>query len=448
MRSFRLALVCLVLVTVGALVTIRTLSSQWLPALLLAGGGAVMGALELARRMEASCRLLSAAARRGGVVSASLAPKLFLEEFRDVAFALGSAEERSRRSLETMEEERLWFERILASLPMGVLVLGRDGGIRYANPPLGLLLRDTPREGQPFQRLVRDPGFSALLEQALEGEEGQCGLILRGEDVRYLAARAVPAASGGALAVLSDVTERHLLEEAKKAFIADAGHELQTPLAVVRAAGELLLEAGLRDEQGRVLVVRILEQQERMSDLVDDMLLLSRLEAESGFPIDTDEAVDLAEVVRAALEETELHPLAAKIAWDVELPEAAPFRGWREGLVRSVRNLLDNAVKYTRERFNEEEGGRVSLRLFEEKEMWCIAVEDNGVGIPARLRERIFERFHRGDASRTRQAWGKGGYGLGLSIVKRVMDLHRGQVRLAPREEGSLFLLLLPFRTL
>ena len=437
MKNIKYVLVLLAILSLGAFFAVRVLTAQWLPAVILGGGGAVGGAWWLGRRLEQSCRLLAAAGRSGGIDPSALASRVFLEELRDVAFALGSAEERWRRRMDVLESERLRFEEILASLPVGVLVLDRDGGIRYANPPLAALLRDTPREGEPFQRLVRHPDLHTLLEGALKGEAGDRLIVLRGEERRYLAVRGVPVASGGSVAVLSDVTERHALEESRKAFVADAGHELQTPLAVVRAAAELLLEESTLGEEDRLLVSRVLAQQERMSTLVDDLLLLSRLEMDSALPIDTDEELDLAEVARGALETARIHPLGEHIAWRAELPDHAPCRGWREGILRSLGNLLDNAVKYTRERFGDTDGGLVVLRLFCEDHAWCFEVEDNGIGVPPRLRGAIFEPFRRGDASRTRQIWGKGGYGLGLAMVKKVMELHGGQVCLGTEERGE-----------
>ncbi len=456
MRNFKGTLVLLVVLALGAFALVRVLTGQWLPAVLLGAGGAVGVAWGLGRRLEESCLFLAAAGRSGGVDPAALASRLLLEEFRDVAFALGSAEERWHRRENALEAERRRFEEILTSLPVGVLVLNREGGIRYANSPLAALLREIPREGEPFQRLVRDPELHTLLEGALEGREGERQILLRDGARRVLAVRGVPMASGGSMAVLSDVTERHRLEESRRAFVADAGHELQTPLAVVRAAGELLLESPTLGEEERSLVVRVLAQQERMSTLVDDLLLLSRLEMDHALPMDTDEEVDLAEVARGALESARIHPLGEKISWRGEWPERAPVRGWGEGLSRSVRNLLDNAAKYTRARFGDGEGGHVTLRLFREEDAWCLEVRDNGVGVPPQLREAIFDPFRRGDPSRARNGWGQGGYGLGLAMVKKVMELHGGEVRLVAAtpegsagdggdvSEGACFLLRLP----
>jgi two-component system phosphate regulon sensor histidine kinase PhoR len=101
-------------------------------------------------------------------------------------------------------------------------------------------------------------------------------------------------------------------------------------------------------------------------------------------------------------------------------------------------------VKYTWERYGNNPGGSIRVSLELREDAWAFSVRDNGVGVPPRLRERIFERFQRGESSRVRGEWGKGGYGLGLAIVKRTAELHGGRILLDPAEEGSSFTLLLP----
>jgi two-component system phosphate regulon sensor histidine kinase PhoR len=244
------------------------------------------------------------------------------------------------------------------------------------------------------------------------------------------------------VAVLSDLTERHRMEEAKSAFVADASHELQTPLTVIRAATELLMEDSLPDEDRHRFLQRIVEQQERMTALVEDLLLLSRLE--SGIPVERTEKVDLASLLSSLLEGARMAPESEKLRWEASLPGSADVRGRCEELRRAFGNLIDNAVKYTLRRFGTESGGHIRLSLEPKDSGWLFSIEDNGVGIPPAMIERIFERFQRAEAHRSRNNAEKGGYGLGLSIARRVAESHKGWIRVESPGEGAKFTLWLP----
>lgn len=412
-------------------------------ALLLAAAASLFLGTLFLRQLVQPIQALVKAVNKGGPISLPPLPVRPSAEVQELALALKNMAERNEQILQQLQEERTYLERILASLPVGVLVVNREGKIRYENPPLGKLLRMPSQKGHPFQGVLRSPELVELLEDALRGRDGTCNVVLR-EEQRFLLAQAVSVA-GGAIAVLQDMTERHLLEESRKAFVADAGHELQTPLTIIRAAAELLLEEGSSENQ-RSYLERILEQQERISALMDDLLLLSRLDSGTAVPLDLTEEVDLAELCRVAREEAALHPLAEHLEWEVDLPESAPFTGWSEGLLRCVTNLLDNAVKYTAGRFEANPGGKISLRMVRDDllQAWRIVVADNGIGIPETMRHCIFERFRRGDASRVRNGKAKGGYGLGLAIVKRMAELHGGSVLLEESDEGAAFTIVLP----
>ncbi len=410
-------------------------------ALITAGGLALLGGIWAARVLVRPLVELARSAREG--VPPVLSPGRWgvTEEVADLARGLREFLDKRTEVEEVLREERTWLQLILASLPVGVLVVNREGEIRYANPPLGALLRREPRQGDPFQGLLREPRMVECVEQALRGEPGSESVTLRDEESARILVQSAPA-SCGAVAVFQDVTEQHRLEEARRAFVADAGHEFQTPLTVIRAATELLFEKASEEDQQ--YLQRILDQQERMTELVDDLLLLSRLEAEKSLSHQMKEDIDLAEIAASAVASAQILPRAEHIQWDLQLPREAPYFGWREGLVRCLSNLLENAVKYTWERYDSNPGGSVRVSLDLREDVWAFSVRDNGVGVPPRLRERIFERFQRGEPSRSRGEWGKGGYGLGLAIVKRTAELHGGSILLEPLEEGSSFTLVLP----
>ncbi|MCF7935768.1 MAG: PAS domain-containing sensor histidine kinase [Synergistales bacterium] len=412
-------------------------------ALLAAAGAAVLFGEIAARRITKPINALARAASQGRAVALSPGTALPDAEIRELETALRGMAERYEDTMRELEEERAYLEHILASLPVGVLVVGKDDTVLYSNPPLAQLLRMEPKKGYPFQGVLRVPDLVNLLEEATQGNEGMQSVTLREEALRHIVARAVPV-RGGAVAVFQDMTERHLLEESRKNFVADAGHELQTPLAIIRAAAELLIDDVELPGDRKRFITRILEQQERMSELVDDLLFLSRVESGKALPLNLGEQIDLVEICTVAQGEVALHPLAGNILWEMELPDAAHLYGWREGLLRCVTNLLDNAVKYTHERYGADQGGRVRIVLRARPENWELQVSDNGTGIPKTQQENIFERFRRGEPARVKDSRTKGGYGLGLSIVKRVSELHGGSIALESSDAGTSFLLRFP----
>jgi two-component system phosphate regulon sensor histidine kinase PhoR len=250
----------------------------------------------------------------------------------------------------------------------------------------------------------------------------------------FFKARAIPTVTDEILVVLDDETERMRMETARKSFVADAGHEFQTPLTSISAAAELLSSMeGSTQEERAPYIEEIMRQRERMTALVDDLLLLSRLE--SGVPTCGDEPFDLTTLCREHVNDAIKSPLASGIEWSVSLPaEAFMFHGRRKEIGRSVSNLLDNAVKYTHKRFgvrrrsNPGDKGRISVSLAREDGSYVLRVSDNGVGIPPGKLSDIFGRFERAEHDRSRGGEGGGGYGLGLAIAKTAIESHGGGI--------------------
>lgn len=179
-----------------------------------------------------------------------------------------------------------------------------------------------------------------------------------------------------------------------------------------------------------------------MTGLVEDLLLLSRLE--SGVPVDRTERVDLAPLLGSLLEGARLNPDAGRLQWETALPSSAEVPGRYEELRRAFGNLIDNASKYTLRRFGDKVGGLLRVTLEPKDGGWLFTIQDNGVGIPPAMLDRIFERFQRAEAHRFRGSTEKGGYGLGLSIARRVAESHKGWIRVESPNEGARFLLWLP----
>ena len=276
-----------------------------------------------------------------------------------------------------------------------------------------------------------------LVAGAQDGEAATQTLELHGPPPRTLDITAVPLGTTeaplGTIAIVEDISERRRLEAVRKDFAANVSHELRTPIGALGVLAETLVDED-DPEVVRRLARRIMSEAERAGRLIEDLLDLSRIEA-SGVLVDT--PVDIAALITTADER--VAALAAQRAVEVlvALPEEATFvRGDERQLVSAAVNLLDNAIKYS------EPGSVVELEAAVDGRWVVISVSDQGIGIPARDLERVFERFYRVDRARSRET---GGTGLGLSIVRHVATNHGGTVDVTSREgEGSVFRLRLP----
>jgi heavy metal sensor kinase len=215
-------------------------------------------------------------------------------------------------------------------------------------------------------------------------------------------------------------------------FTADASHELRTPLSVLKLQAQSALSSGALDSNATALLRSQLEEIDALERMIEDLLTLSRLDSEP--PPRT--PVDLADLVVETVEQ--FRSMAESKGIDLQVMDltAAPVEGERSELRRVLQNLLDNALKYT------DRGGRVSVALERNGGSVRLRVRDTGAGIPASERERIFERFYRADPSRDRRT---GGAGLGLAIVVRIVEYHRGRVSVeSDLGKGSSFIVRLP----
>jgi two-component system, OmpR family, sensor histidine kinase SenX3 len=235
--------------------------------------------------------------------------------------------------------------------------------------------------------------------------------------------------------VLRDVTEARRLEAVRRDFVANASHELKTPVATIRAAAETLRDGALDDPPAARRFAEQLEREAlRLSRIVTDLLDLSRLETGS----DLEERVRIDAVVAEELKRLEPEASDAGVSIDLRADGVPSVRGSGRDLALLVRNLVDNAIRYS------PEGGQVDVTVTSDPEFVSLRVADNGAGIPSRDLSRVFERFYRVDRARSRDT---GGTGLGLSIVKHVAENHGGEVRVESElGRGTTFEVRLPTR--
>jgi two-component system phosphate regulon sensor histidine kinase PhoR len=361
------------------------------------------------------------------------------DDLRGLTNELSAITTRLRDRLDELTEERDRAGQIVDALDDGVLLLDGAGRLLVANPAARSWfgLPDDLRPGLPAQRVLGVPQVSALAEQAAEARAPVVGnLTVVFPEARTLAMRAFPLVdrgpTGRIVVTLTDITQRRRLEVLRRDFVANASHELKTPVAAVRALAETLLTALPDDpEAGRQFAERIAREAERLDVLARDLLDLSRVERGT---LDV-EPVDLVGLAKEVLGGYEDLATERRVRLRSELQQVS-MRGDRAQLGLLLSNLLDNALRHTPAK------GTVCVRLDAAESRALLQVADTGEGIPARELPRIFERFYRVDKARARQT---GGTGLGLAIVRHVAEAHGGTVRVdSELGRGSTFTVALP----
>ncbi|MHB1843289.1 MAG: sensor histidine kinase [Deltaproteobacteria bacterium] len=377
--------------------------------------------LTVSKALVRSLRTLAAAADAMTAGNLSIDARVGgSDELARLGHALERLGERLASELATIGEERDRLNAILGSMGEGVLVLGRDQRILLANPSARALL-DLSGSHRPDPTLLeagRLPALHALATRALGGERPADELAL--PDGRQLLVRGTPLAGTGAVLVLHDLTDIRRLEAVRRDFVANVSHELRTPLAAIRGYAETLIDGGTEDPvRAREFSEVIQRHAERLGRLLDDLLELSRLE--SGHRPLAREPVSCVDAGASVLEI--IGPKATRRGVQLEnaLPDDSPVLGDRDAIEQVLLNLLDNAVKFT------PAGARVILSATpaNDPSRLRILVSDEGIGIDASHLPRLFERFYRVDAGRSRET---GGTGLGLAIVKHLVQALGGEV--------------------
>jgi signal transduction histidine kinase len=339
------------------------------------------------------------------------------DEVGDLARALRTMEEDLGTRLADLEHERSETAALIGAMVEGVVACDARGRVTTLNPAARQLLGVTPQEGMPSAlELFRNRAGREAVERTLAGSTTAALEVEADGRAMLLSGRAL--AGGGAVFVIHDVTEMKRLEKVRRDFVGNVSHELKTPLTVVRGYAETLLNDDPPPEQRRRFLETMLANARRMQHLVDDLLDLSRIESGAWRPELADVPLEpLVAEVWASLREA---AAAARLEFQATVaPEAASVRADPEALRQVLLNVLDNALRYTGT------GGRIEVRAAREEEWLRIEVRDTGVGIPGEHLPRIFERFYRVDAARSREL---GGTGLGLAIVKHLVEAHGGRV--------------------
>lgn len=324
---------------------------------------------------------------------------------------------------------------LIMALPGLVVLLGPSGEVRYASPPanqLGLARR---------QRLAFDEVSDVAREARERGGEVVRELSLRRPPLRKgivdLRVRAVPGIQACTLLLIEDTTEENLVATVRRDFIANASHELKTPVGAISLLSEALMSATEDHAAVEHFALRLHTESARLSSLINDVIDLSRLQ--EAMPLAEAQPVPIDAVVAAAVDYIQAAAEAKEIEIVVGGSPGLVVMGLQEQLETALRNLLANAVSYS------PSNTRVAVGVRRSADAAEIAVKDQGIGIDDEEQVRIFERFYRVDAARTRVT---GGTGLGLAIVRNVCRNHGGDVAVwSVRDEGSTFTMRLPLHS-
>lgn len=366
------------------------------------------------------------------------------DELGELAGALDALADELQRRIGQLENERAEVQTLIDSMAEAVLAFDTDGTLRRANPAAHAIFSLAPdAHGLLPEAVARRPDFLALVARALEGE------TIRPTEVafnnRHLLASAHPLPAGGAVLVFLDVSELRRLEGVRRDFVANASHELKTPLTAIRGYSETLLDEELPAGLRRQFAETVRTNAERLQRIVDDLLDLSRLEA-GAWQVQT-ERVAIEEVARDAWAAVDSHSGGKRIRFSVQIEPASGYVAADASALRQIFiNLFSNACRYT------PAGGEITLHArrvssgpdlpeqgrVEPQRQWraarevrsqqprvLIEVTDTGSGIPSQHLPRIFERFYRVDPARSRI---EGGTGLGLAIVKHLVEAHGGEI--------------------
>ncbi len=326
------------------------------------------------------------------------------------------------------------FQQVATAMPEGVVIIDEDDRMRWFNPKAELhFALDLSRDrGQPITHLVRQPQFAAYVR----GENYREPLLLKPTLERdlSLSVQLVPYGDRQKLLISRDITRWEKLETMRRDFVANVSHELRTPLTVISGFLETLASDDYRDREMLLRAHELMrEQTSRMSRLIEDLLVLSKLES-STTPL-KEEIVDVPALARALCIEAEsVSNGRHKIGLDVRSP--IRLLGSEDELRSAFSNLISNAIRYT------PDGGEISLVWEERDRQPRFLVKDTGIGMESEHLPRLTERFYRVDRSRSRET---GGTGLGLAIVKHVLNRHQGSLQIESKlGQGSTFAAVFP----
>ena len=363
------------------------------------------------------------------------------DEIEALSGALNDMADKLRRNFEAIKENNSRLEAVFRAVPGGIIAVDNEMNVIMANPAARSMFSMIEKpEGRHFLEVTQQTVLESVIREASENPsvvEKELG-VAHGMETLFLQVFAASVYSEGkgygVILLVQDITHLRKLENLRRDFVANVTHELKTPLTVIRGFVETLKDPTIsRTDIARFLDIITLES-ERLTRLINDVLLLSQIENIAEKP---KTSIDLRDGVKEAIQllngaAGEKNLTFLSMVSDTEIRVLAD----NDRVKQLAINLIDNAVKYT------PSGGQVRVSVFAEETMAVLRVEDTGIGIPEENIPRLFERFYRVDSSRSRSL---GGTGLGLAIVKHITSLLDGRITVNSRVgAGSTFTVYLP----
>jgi len=332
---------------------------------------------------------------------------------------------RMDKTIRTLTEERNLSSAILGSMVEGVAVVNGAERVAFANQSFAeiLELHQAPEPGHALVEIVRQTEMIEAVRKVLAGEPRVEAEIVTGTLRQHFFAATVAAVhagdTNGAVVVLHDITELRKLERVRRDFVANVSHEFRTPLTAIQGFAETLLAGAMNDPQNRERFLAIIvEHSRRLARLTEDLLMLSKMDADR-LELEI-RRVSVTQFIESCIETARHRASEKEIDISVLPANGIPdIAADRRRLAEVLQNLLDNAVQYTLSR------GKIAVSAQTRNGEVIFTVADTGIGIPKTDQSRIFERFYRVDAARSREL---GGTGLGLSIAKHIVEVHGGRI--------------------
>ncbi|MBC1737493.1 two-component system histidine kinase PnpS [Listeria seeligeri] len=364
-------------------------------------------------------------------------------ELQDLSISVNMLAESLETQMFEIKQNEQRLNAIVQNLVSGVMLINADKQVIMTNRTMYQILGETEITGKPFYEVIKSFALSQLIDATFETKTmQQKEIILYFPREMILDASVSPILGEdgeitGIILLLHDITQIRHLENVRSEFVTNVSHELKTPVTALKGFAETLLDGAMYDE---ILLKKFLtiikEESDRLHRLIMDILALSRIEQN---PVTKDvETVDVDDVIEQSVRT--IFELATEKNIQVSAPEKTIppviIETNRDQLQQILINLLSNAINYT------PVDGKVEVKLMERESEVIIEVTDNGIGIPAKDIDRVFERFYRVDKARSRHS---GGTGLGLSIVKHLVENCGGRIEVESQEEvGSTFRVTLP----
>jgi len=370
------------------------------------------------------------------------------EEIAGISEAMNKMAMQLEERINQITTQQNQQEAILSSMLEGVIAVNSQGEIILLNQSAERMLGISQRQaqGKIIEEMIRNPGLQNLVQNTFLAQKPlKAELAFGYEEDKFIQAQSAIISDEqknclGVVITLNDITQLKRLENIRKEFVANVSHELKTPITAINGFVETLQEGAIKDPQSAERFLSIIKANaERLNAIIEDLLLLSKIEQEEEKGEFKDQKIErfkVQELFNSAIEAVSERANKKGMTIEVEIDDELDVKVNAQLMVQAIINLLDNAIKYS------ESGKEIKLKARKDGNQVLIIVEDQGFGIGSEHLPRIFERFYRVDKSRTREL---GGTGLGLAIVKHIVQAHQGSVSVESElGKGSKFFIYLP----